>query len=170
MARKSGYVRRNGVMRRETLWLGGVKAITGMGSAQAVIISSLSAAGLALRPFTIVRSRGFLFAWSDQVSVLENFDVGYGACVVTDQASAIGVTAVPTPTTDNDSDAWYIYERLLGTTNASPTDAAGGIQRVIDNKAMRKVEDGFDFIEVAENPIATGVSLHSFVRTLIKLH
>ncbi len=170
MARKSGFVRRHGVMRRETLWLGGTSIITTMGSAQAVLISLLSSVGLALRPFTIVRSRGILVARSDQVAALENFDVGYGCAVVTEQASAIGVTAVPTPTTDDFSDAWFVYERLLGSTTSSAVGPQMGWTRDVDSKAMRKVEDGFDFVEVVENPIATGVVISSYVRFLIKLH
>ncbi len=167
MARKSGYIRRGGVMRRETFWLSGTGTFTTMGSAQSVLVTSLNAGALALRPFTIVRTRGWFHARSDQVAAVENWDCAYGIAVVSDQAVTVGITAVPTPTTDDGSDLWLSYERLAG---ALIVTAGSDQIKEIDSKAMRKVEDGQDIVDVIENPLATGVSVFTYSRTLIKLH
>ena len=173
-SRKSGFILRNGVMRRETLWFGGTVAGTTLASASsAAIVTSLSAGALAQRPFTVVRTRGRLQLQSDQVSVTEPYQCQYGHAVVSDQASAIGITAVPTPDTDNDSDLWYVFETLMGSLRVT-TDIGRFIETVdteIDSKAMRKVEEGQDVITVAEaSAVSNGLTLFSFQRTLVKLH
>jgi len=83
MARKSGLVLRGGRMRRESLWLAYTTQINTIALGTAVLLDSLNAAALALRPFTVVRSRGFLFIASDQISGAENQAVNYGMTVVT---------------------------------------------------------------------------------------
>ncbi len=140
-----------------------------MGSAQAVLITTLDAGALALRPFTIVRTRGSWYVRSDQVSAVENYAAFYGQSVVSEQASAIGVTAVPTPSTDSDSDLFNAYSTLGGSAVAGQTSEGGHIE-VIDSKAMRKVEEGMDVVEVIENPFATGVVVGVYTRLLVKLH
>jgi hypothetical protein len=153
-ARKSGFVRRNNVMRRETLWTGlSHTQVTIAAASTATLISVPAATILALRPYTVVRTRGILTMASDQTSASEDQEISYGHCVVSDQAAAIGVTAVPTPVTDLDSDAWYVYESMAD--GFSVTTDIGRINPVgrtisFDSKAMRKVEDGFQDIDVLE--------------------
>jgi len=172
MARKSGFVRRNGVMRRETRWIQGTFLSTTLASTNAVAITtSLSAVGLALRPFTVVRTRGQMHVRADQTSASENYAVQMGFCIVSEQALAIGVTAVPTPDTDGDSDLWYVYESLFGNIDVT-TDIGrleSGQSASYDSKAMRKVEDGEQLIQVMECPVSSAIILDSF-RMLIKLH
>ncbi len=173
--RKSGFIRRSGVMRRETLWLGGVYQDTAIAAAStALILTALTAAGLALRPFTVVRSRGLLFVSSDQEAGDERQSVAYGACVVSDQAVGIGVTAVPTPATDNDSDLWFVHESLFNNfqfASGVGFDGASGTKYPIDSRAMRKVEDGSDLITVVEtSAVSFGTRVLSFNRVLLKLH
>jgi len=75
---------------------------------------------------------------SDQTGATEDQHAAYGAAVVSDQAVAVGVTAVPTPITDDFSDLWFVYERLIGTfvtTGAGLTNKS--YETVIDSKAMR---------------------------------
>ncbi len=172
MARKSGFVRRGGVMRRETHWVGEPFSTTTIASTNGVaIISSLTAVGLALRPFTVIRSRGYIHVESDQDAVTERYGAAVGYCVVSEQATAIGVTAVPTPDTDQDSDLWLMLEQLFGrlhvTTDISRFES--GIGRQYDSKAMRKVEDGQDLILVAECPTTSG-NIMIMGRQLLKLH
>ena len=163
-------------MRRENLWLGGVVSQTSIAAAStATLITSLNAAALALRPFTIVRTRGSLLILSDQLVATEDQEVGWGMSVVSDQAAAIGVTAVPTPVTDSDSDLFFAYEMLLGSfsflTSAGFQQLALGDAMRIDSKAMRKVSDSEDMISVAETSATSeGTLLISFFRTLVKLH
>jgi len=175
MARKSGHVLRRGVMRRESLWFAGVYVRSVLGSAStAVIQTSLNAGALALRPFTIVRTRGHILYRSDQESAAENQDVSFGMAVVSDQSVAIGVTAVPTPFADNGSDLWFVYESMsarFGFITGVGFDQQSGVERIVDSKAMRKVEGGQDVIIAAETAdISGGVTITSFVRMLIKLH
>ncbi len=172
--RKSGFIRRGGVMRRESLWFAGFPAITAMGAAStAVLVGSLNAAALALRPFTIVRTRGTLFMQSDQQIASEDQDVAFGQAVVSDQAVAIGITAIPTPSTDDGSDLWFVYERLFNSlvfATAAAFDRIG-VERVVDSRAQRKVQDGEDMIIVAEtSSISSGAALFNYTRVLIKLH
>ena len=175
-SRKSGFVTRGGVRRRETLWIDDpVVESTLAGAPTATLISSGSAALLALRPFTVVRVRGILHCGSDSVANSERWGVAMGMCVVSDQAVAIGVTAVPTPITDQSSDLWFVYEMLFGRIligsgagTGVPT-GAGSLFKDYDSKAMRKVEEGQDLITVVENSINGVIVVHS-ARILLKLH
>ncbi len=171
MARKSGFVRRHGVMRRETVWFGGIVVTSTLGAAStAVFQTSLNAAALALRPFTVIRTRGHMLVRSDQTAANEQVNVMYGRAVVTDQAVAIGVTALPTPATDNDSDLWFQF----GSASLHfGVDVKNSIQvlQLIDSKAMRRVEDGQDIAGVVETDAnSEGAVIAVFTRSLVKLH
>ena len=100
--------------------------------------------------------------------------MGYGCCVVSDQAVAIGITAVPTPVTDSDSDLFHVFETMHAQftfISGVGTMLDGVPNHPIDSKAMRKVEDGQDLIEVVESSgISSGLNLKSFSRVLVKLH
>ena len=171
-ARRSGLVLRGGRNRRETLWIGSTTAETTLaGAPTAVLTNALNATALALRPFTVVRVRGFMHIHSDQAGADETYGASYGQCVVSDQAVAIGVTAVPTPVTDRSSDLWLVYESAFAhlevVTSASAFNE--GMFKEFDSRAMRKVEEGQDLIAVVENEIA-GVIITAGARILVKLH
>ena len=165
--RKSGFIQRGGRAVRQTLWLSFIRAQSSLAVSQAALLTSLNAAALALCPFTVVRS--------DQVAGSESFAVNYGQIVVTDQAVAIGVTAVPSPVSDPGSD-WHVFESVSGRqqlADATGFQAVASIERVIDSKAMRKVDLGEDLvsaIEVNATGISEGVLFSHFARVLIKLH
>ena len=71
-----------------------------------VVQTSLNAGALALRPFTMVRVRGVIRLETDQLTTTEFQEIAFGLAVVSDQAVAVGVTAVPSPVSDNGSDLW----------------------------------------------------------------
>jgi len=172
---KSGFITRSGVRRRETLWFGiQATANTIAGSNTAVLFAGLSATLLALRPFTVVRTRAILTCTSDQTANSENAQVGLGVCVVSDQALAIGVTAVPTPFTDVGSDLFFVYETLesrMLVSSAVGIMAPASVRKDIDSKAMRKVEEGQDIAFTLETSVVSeGVSAMKAGRMLIKLH
>ncbi len=174
-SRKSGFIQRSGVRRRESLWVGFAGSDVAMAAAStAVLLTSLNAAALALRPFTVVRTRGVLQIRSDQEAADEVQDVAYGHAVVSDQASAIGITAVPTPVTDDVSDMWFVYQRIMNSFRfASGVGFDGGSGRFLefDSKAMRKVEDGQDMISASEtSAFSGGAVLSNHFRYLLKLH
>ena len=176
MARRfSGF--RNRMIRsgRKTFWLSGAHIQTTMAAANtAVLVSSLNAAALALRPFTIVRSRGFWTLTSDQTAATEGQSVAHGLIVVSDQAVAIGVTAVPTPVVD-DGSSWHVLDaaatRFTFISGVGVAFNTMPERYVIDSKAMRKVEEGQDLIQVvATSGVSSGAIVHTYMRTLIKLH
>jgi len=173
MARKSGFVRRNNIMRRETLWIGLSSQSLTLASTGAVnLANSLSAGGLALRPFTVVRVRGSFHLRSDQTGASENYGVAFGQAVVTDQATAVGVTAVPTPNTDLESDSWFVYEQVSSRfefISGVGVESSNGMIVNYDSKAMRKVEDGFDLVQVFECT-TTSAAVRNYFRMLVKLH
>ena len=174
MHRKSGLVLRNNRMRRSTFWTGlPPLEVSRSAASSSTLTSLLSAAGLALIPFTIVRVRGVFGIRSDQESAAEAYSGSLGQAVVTTQASAIGVTAVPTPETDRESDEFFVYESLAG--NQGFITGVGfqemGRWSTYDSKAMRKVQDGQDVISVIEtSSISNGAIFHLSFRMLLKLH
>ncbi len=103
MARQFVRPVRGRAPRRKSLWLDFAQVFTdraAVPAASSVLLSSLNAAALALRPFTIVRTRGIAHMVSDQVIASETPFGALGFAVVSDQGSAIGVTAVPVPIPD----------------------------------------------------------------------
>ncbi len=159
---------------RETMWISVAAANTSIASAStAVLVGSLNAAALALRPFTIVRVRGFIHLASDQEGSDENYSASIGYAVVSDQASAIGVTAVPTPETDRGSDLFFVHETLAGRFIfvSGLTAFETFPNRTFDSKAMRKVNDDSDMVIVLEtSSVSSGVQFFDAARVLIKLH
>ena len=178
MARRTRGLVRGGKSVRETLWFGVSEGRATLGAAStAVLTNSLNAAALALRPFTIIRTIMHVSLKSDQTGAIENYDAAIGACVVSDQASAIGVTAVPTPFTDLGSDLFFFHQIIDGSflfldaTGASQSNVqpAGGM--TFESRAMRKVELGQDLIFVMEtSTVSSGAIMYSAGRVLIKLH
>ncbi len=164
---------RDGRQRRETIWAPITFASNTIGGTTAVLAYTATAAEDALRPYTVVRTHLYLGAHSDQQAASEVWNFAIGACIVSDQASAIGVTAVPTPVTDLDSDAWYMHRWLTGGFEFS---SAVGAQELlesrifVDSKAMRKVEDGFDNVVTIEAAGGQGVVISTGGRQLLKLH
>jgi len=168
---KSGLVLRNGVSRRKTTWFSAVFTVNTLASGSPIVLTSLNAAALALRPFTIVRTRGALLIASDQEAADEQQRVAYGEAVVSDEAVAVGTTAIPGPISESGSNLWYVYQALMG--NFRFITGSGFVQNnqqiEIDSKAMRKVEVGQDIVQMAECT-GPGADLIAFSKTLIKLH
>ena len=175
MARKSGFVRRHGSMTRETRWLDlPSTAVTLASASSTAILLSLTAVELALRPFTIVRTRGVWSVHSDQVAATEVYQASLGICVVSEQALAIGITAVPQPDADRASDLWLMYETRMGLfefvsgTGVFENSNEGSS---FESKAMRKVEDGQDVVVTVQNSaLSAGTDIVVSGRMLIKLH
>ena len=136
------------------------------------LIFSLNAAALALRPFTIVRSRFKYMVVSDQAAAIEKQIGALGMAVVSDQAVAVGVTAVPTPITDLGSDLWFLNEIFMADESNLTDRTKGGTVAAIDSKAMRKVDVGQDLVIVGELSSATSSGFELFVggRILVKVN
>ncbi len=162
-------------MVRETVWgdVGTTETVLS-GAPTAALINTLGAGALAQRPFTIIRVRGVIHVRSDQAAATETFIGDLGYAIVSDQAIAIGVTAVPTPLTDKGSDLWFVYQQVIGRLEVAsgagtgvPTNPGTFLQ--YDSKAMRRIEEGSDLAVVVENELA-GCNLVHSARLLVKLH
>jgi len=173
-SRKSGFTLRGGVMRRESIWFGIPDTDTNLAAAStAALVVTLNAAALALRPFTVVRTRGYLHIASDQRAASEDWGAALGVAVVSDQAVAIGITAVPTPVTDRGSGLFFLYEEMIGrisvTTDVGVLEFGKGTS--YDSKAMRKVESGQDIAFIIEShTTVSAAQVQTAGRMLIKLH
>ena len=170
-ARRSGLVLRGGVNRRSTFWIQIASAQTTLAAAGGALITQANAALLAFRPFTIIRTRMTFLLRSDQTAAVEYQTAAYGQVVVSDQAAAIGVTAIPTPVTDGGSDLFFLYQLMMaGHSDLTDRMNPVGLYQV-DSKAMRKVEEGQTVIGVGEHDgITQGTVLNAGGRQLIKLH
>ncbi len=144
-------------------------------SASGTILNSLTVPEKAKRPFTIVRTYLEVQQQSDQAIASEQQVGAIGLAVVSDQAAAIGVTAVPTPLTDLDSDLWFMHQLIFGNfllASAIGFEEGGATRMSLDSKAMRKVNDAEDVVIVAERDAVLGEGTIMLVggRLLIKEH
>ncbi len=170
-ARRAPFVRGE---RRQTLWFGRVidNAFTTVAASSVIYDSFFDAGELARRPFTIVRVRGGLYVQSDQVAATE-FQVGsLGMSVVSDEASAVGITAVPLPSTDVESDKFFLWMPFATSVHVGGADGnLRGQWFPFDSRAMRKVEEGEQLAVVLENQAASeGLQYLILFRMLVKLH
>jgi len=158
---------------RLTAWAGIGLGATTLTSTGGTILNSLGTAALALRLFTVIRIHMEVLMVSDQEIASEVQVAGIGAAVVSDQANAIGVTAVPTPITDLGSDLWFMHQLMM--TSIVVLDATGTTTEdktySIDSKSMRKVNDDQDVIIAAEfSGTGSGLSIFTGGRLLLKMH
>ncbi len=116
---------------------------------------------------TLVRTRGVFHAQSDQQAAVEAPVLCMGMMFVTEEAAAAG--AVPSPFTDADAD-WFVWETVVPSANTGAgTQVSGSVRKIIDSKAMRKVDDQSSLILVVENVDAAAGALFSFsTRMLFK--
>ncbi len=176
---RGGFTRRpsSGVaVRRKTLWsrTSFIESVITTASTPVILFTFTTAFLDAHVPFTIVRSRGVITLASDQSAANETQQVAFACAIVSEQAIAIGVTAVPTPTTDLDSDMFFVYETLNMQTSAAGSPGnfmIATVERRIDSKAMRKVEDGEGLVGVIETGAQSqGVEVTVAMSFLLKLH
>ncbi len=141
-----------------------------MAAATAVLLGTANAGLLALRPFTIIRTRGQIICSADGVAASEEPQIVFGSIVVTDSAAAIGITAIPDPVSNVDGD-WFVYEDCP---NGFLNDVDGNTvwkNYPFDSKAMRKVGADDDIALVGANrSAADGGVLIVSGRMLLKLH
>ena len=160
--------------KRLTSWFEFQPVGTNFTAAGGTIIFTLNAAALALRPFTIIRTRFLVSIVTDQLIADEGQVGAVGMAVVSDQAAAIGVTAVPTPITDMGSDLWFVHQLMYSDfVFESAVGITGSAQAryEIDSKAMRKVDIGQDLVVVGELS-AAGNGFNSIIggRMLVKVN
>ncbi len=175
MARRREFVRGAAAIssKRLTSWFEFLPINDTETASGGTIIYSLNAAALALRPFTIIRTRWKYLVVSDQAAAVETQAGAIGMAVVSDQAVAVGVTAVPTPITDMGSDLWFLHEVFMGRESNLTDRAQPAFGGTIDSKAMRKVDIGQDLVVVSElsaNVSSGGYVLSQGGRMLVKVN
>ncbi len=152
---------------RSTEWVASVDrtALVTLAAGTASLDQSFNIA----EPSTVVRVRGELWIASDQASANEGPFGALGFAIVSDQASAIGVTAVPTPIADQSSDLFFVHQPFQG---FFATGQGKTWQRhTFDSRAMRKVNEAETVVVVIENAEATfGLDYILIFRMLVKLH
>jgi len=158
---------------RTMVWFSAGFAPIAIASA-ATLVSSLNAAALLLRPFTIIRTRLAIVYASDQAAASESAQGVLSMQVVSDSAVAAGIASVPTPLTETDAD-YFVYEPVafsftFGDATGFVEEQGDGSYHTVDSKAMRKVGLDEDVAMVLQNRAAVGASLGIEGRFLVKLH
>ncbi len=122
---------------------------------------------------TLVRLRGHLVANVASATAAGDGVVGaFGIALVTSDAFAVGVSAVPDPLTEAEFQ-WLYYTKVSWRVPAPSADIRDGYDRtiVIDNKAMRKWRDGMTMVGILETVLigTADVRVDFDTRLLVKL-
>ncbi len=143
-----------------------------LAAATSVLVASLSVSGLALRPFTIVRTRMLLSVQSDQVSAIEEPQGAFAGVVVTDSAVAAGIASIPTPLTESEASWWFwqAWQDMFTFSTGASAQGRQGYQYAIDSKSQRKVGLDDDIAVVLQQASAIGAIIGVEGRILVKLH
>ena len=167
--------------RRQTSWTAGPGGVV-----------TQSATGSALFPFllvplleglTITRMRGELLLYlTSAASANDGFDGAVGIGLVSDEAAAVGITAVPTPIDDIDFEEWIWFQMFslrsasfladAAATDRDIPSAVSAVARIpIDNKAMRKFPVGKSLVGVIESAETgtAGITAFLSIRSLVTL-
>ena len=160
---------------RTKIWVGAGVGETTLAASATTLIGTAGAAILALRPFTIFRTRMDVLYRSDQAAVSESPFGTLGLIVVTDNATTVGVTAIPNPSgVSGDQDAsWLVWQGLsVSFTFLSSVGfyADSGHHYTIDSKSMRKVGANDDIAIMVDQENAVGSTIVTNGRMLLQLH
>ncbi len=143
-------------------WSRGLNVTTVASAVKAVHTSfNLSTPGIGE---TLRRVRGWASAISDTVAASEAYLGAMGIAIVSDTALALGITALPGPFTDINDDIWLFWMGFGG--NVTLLDSTGVVVQppyiqLIDNRAMRRVEEGQAVVVMVENAQSTGMIFRS---------
>ena len=88
---------------------------------------------------------------SDQSAATELFIGNLGLAVVSDQATAVGVTAVPTPATDRGSDLWFLIEEGPGCQARGPQEILPPYPNERKSRPTRSASDPSVWCSVADH-------------------
>ena len=95
--------------------------------------------------------------------------------MVTQAASAVGVTAIPNPSgISGDPEAgWFLWQALSTRfvfKSGVGVDGNAGFHYIIDSRSMRKVGSDDDIVAIYDNETGVGASLQTNGRMLVQLH
>ncbi len=175
MARRVGHARFVRPAPRTKIWIGSGVGEDTLTASTIVLISTLSVGALALRPFTILRTRMNILYSTDQLTASEQPFGTYGKIVVTDSATSAGIGSIPSPSGISPGDpeaSWFVNQAMASRIlrGAAGMDASVGNQYEIDSKSMRKVGPDDDVATVFTQDAAVGAGIVTSGRMLIQLH
>lgn len=169
MARpRSNFGHRSGP-RRKVQWIGpAVQGYVSVANAGATLISVSTTFETAA---TLVRTRGQISVQPGSFAADLNIVGAFGCGIVSAEAGAIGITAIPTPFRDADWGGWYVWRSF--SLHLDVQSAIGFSLEMenfeVDSKAMRKVGQNESLVWVAESQ-AGAFDISTPLRQLIKLH
>ncbi len=166
--------RRPTIQRRRTpsnkSWAGtAATAFVTVPAASKILLGSFSLSNPGIDE-TLLRVRGMFSFKSDQAANSEDQLGAVGMILVTDTALAVGITAIPSPVTDDDDDGWLVHQYFAQHFhNLSSVGFVNDLGKgyPFESKAKRIVHDGTSIAIVAENIHAThGISIALMFRVL----
>ena len=150
----------------------------GPGGTGATVVNSSSAAftGSSLSALvdglTLARLRGRLQAYlSAGDAANSGFSGAFGIGVTTQSAVAAGITAVPTPVTEQDWDGWIYWTPIQVFAHAAADLEFAKVDMEIDTRAMRKLNENSSIYAVVElvEVVNAIVQIHFDSRVLVLL-
>ncbi len=154
MARRVQTTLRRG-SRHNNAWFGVTSstAIT-LAAGTSVLAGSLALSNAQIDE-TQLRVIGSITVTSDTASVEDQIGSA-GLIVVSDAAIAVGITAIPKPSTDIEDDGWFCHTQF-GQTSSAASSSAGvnSLMYPFNSKAKRIVHDGQSIAIVVQNLHAT---------------
>ncbi len=142
----------------------GVTALAGSTNALVEVVTPLVA------DLTVLRIRG-MFSWQNDQASASEVNVGaIGIIRVEEPAATVGISAIPVPGTDADSDwIWHSYfADKYEFQTAAGFDPRKMNQIVVDSKAMRRINGEQRFVIVIENQAAQGIQFVWHMRMLVQ--
>ena len=168
MARQRSFRGRSSGARRLTQWIGPAdQGYVSVASGGKTIVGT----GPFTEAATIIRTRGQVSIQPGSFAADLNVIGAFGVGIVSDEAAAIGVTAVPGPFDSADWTGWYVWRSFslhLDVQSAVGFDVQSMINMEVDSKAMRKIYPNETFVLVAESQ-AGAFDISMPLRTLVKL-
>jgi len=157
--------------KRQVVWVGPADQVqVAVPNNTSVLISSFDASASGLDKATLVRTRGVFTIRPSAFGADLDFQGAIGIAVVSDDAFAIGTTAIPGPFTDSDWGGWFVWRSFCG--HLEFQGASGStlemIALEIDSKAMRKIGPNETMVVMAESQ-SGAVDVWDGTRHLVKL-
>ena len=168
MARpRRSFVSRGTRSARLTQWVGPAdQAFVAVASAGSTLVASVSFE----EPLTVMRTRGSIVITPQSFAADINITGAVGMGIVSAEALAVGITALPTPYRDADWGGWFVWRSFAQ--HVQVIDATGvllgGLHLEVDSKAMRKISANEALVVVAESQ-ASAFNVWDGTRNLVKL-
>ena len=120
------------------------------------------------QPLTLRRTRGVIFAGSDQIVAAETVQGAVGLVVVSEDAFAAGAASIPGPVSDIESELWAMYQPFFNRfsfATAVGFDGASGQSVDVDSRGQRKVTNDERIVFMVENAsVAAGLQIAFNIR------